>query len=83
MQFCFSSKREWYFNLFYRTLNPKENNKIADKFLEEHKDFEAFNLNLPDSFLRNDFEPLNQHTFFPNRENTDGFFISAFTRVLR
>lgn len=65
------------------TLNPKENNKIADKFLEEHKDFEAFNLNLPDSFLRNDFEPLNQHTFFPNRENTDGFFISAFTRVLR
>lgn len=65
------------------TLNPKENNKIADKFLEEHNDFKAFNLILPDSCLKNDSEPLNQHTFFPNKENTDGFFISAFTRVLR
>ena len=68
--------------LFYSTctLNPEENNKIADKFLEEHKDFEPLCLNVPESIKRGIEEKSNQLTLFPSVNNTDGFFISAFRK---
>ncbi len=69
--------------LFYSTctLNPKENNEIADKFLSEHKDFEAIALNIPENIKRGTDEPVNQLTLFPHINGTDGFFISAFKKV--
>lgn len=63
------------------TLNPEENNKIANKFLNENKQFKAMKINLPKGIIKNDFEPINQHTFFPNINNTDGFFIAGFIKV--
>ncbi len=69
--------------LFYSTctLNPAENNEIADKFLNEHKDFEAWPLNIPENLKRGLDEPSNQLTLFPHVNGTDGFFISAFKKV--
>ena len=69
--------------LFYSTctLNPAENNEIADRFLEEHTDFEALPLNLNENIKRGTDEPSNQLTLFPHLNDTDGFFISAFRRV--
>ena len=68
--------------LFYSTctLNPEENNKIADKFLNEHDDFEALILNIPENIKRGIDEKPNQLTLFPSVNNTDGFFISAFRK---
>lgn len=62
------------------TLNPKENNDIADKFLKEHKNYEPLNLDLK-NLKRNDFSKENQITLFPNVHRTDGFFISKFKKV--
>jgi len=69
--------------LFYSTctLNPAENNIIADRFLNEHKDFEALPLNIPENIKKGTEEPLNQLTLFPHINGTDGFFISAFKKV--
>lgn len=69
--------------LFYSTctLNPKENNEIADKFLKEHSDFEALKLNLNDKIKRGIEESENQLTLFPHINSTDGFFISTFRKV--
>ncbi len=69
--------------LFYSTctLNPAENYEIADKFLKEHKDFEALPLNLNENIKRGMDEPSNQLTLFPHINGTDGFFISAFKKV--
>lgn len=63
------------------TLNPEENNKIADRFLNENKEFKPMKLKLPEKIIKNDFEPINQHTFFPNINNTDGFFVAGFIKV--
>jgi len=63
------------------TLNPDENEKNASKFLEEHSNFEAVNIDkniLPkDNFELKD----NMVTLFPAENSTDGFFISVFKRV--
>lgn len=69
--------------LFYSTctLNPDENNAVADKFLKEHGDFEALPLNVPANIKRGVGEPSNQLTLFPHVNGTDGFFISAFKKV--
>lgn len=69
--------------LFYSTctLNPEENNIIADKFLKEHSDFEALPLNIPENIKKGTDEPSNQLTLFPHINGTDGFFISAFKKV--
>lgn len=69
--------------LFYSTctLNPQENNLIADKFLSEHKDFEALPLNLNENIKKGMDEPSNQLTLFPHINGTDGFFVSAFKKV--
>lgn len=61
------------------TLNPKENQDNANRFLEENPDFEPLklNINVTDSLSEKD----NMITLFPNSQGTDGFFISAFKRV--
>lgn len=61
------------------TLNPKENGKAADRFLREHKDFEPYEINIP-NIMRGIDEPKNQLTLFPHINGTDGFFISAFKK---
>lgn len=63
------------------TLNFKENNAIATKFLKEHKNFKPFEINKQKYRLKNyGFkEPDNQFTIFP-QEGLDGFFIAAFKR---
>ncbi len=69
--------------LFYSTctLNPHENNEIADKFLAEHSDFEALPLNISENITKGIEESVNQLTLFPHINGTDGFFISAFKKV--
>jgi len=62
------------------TLNTWENNENARKFLEEHEDFEAYALKLPDGIKRGVEESENELTLFPHINGTDGFFISAFRK---
>lgn len=61
------------------TLNPEENNKIAERFLNEHSDFEPLPLDLGIKSIIDEKE--NTLTLFPSNGLTDGFFISAFKRV--
>lgn len=62
------------------TLNPSENNLNAEKFLEEHSDFEPVEINLPKNIKRGIDEKPNELTLFPHINNTDGFFISVFRK---
>ena len=62
------------------TLNPSENNLNAEKFLEEHNDFEPVEINLPKNIKRGIDEKSNELTLFPHISNTDGFFISVFRK---
>lgn len=62
------------------TLHRAENGDIADKFLSEHSEFIPSEIVLPDGIQRTVDEPNNQITLFPQVNNTDGFFISAFTK---
>lgn len=62
------------------TLNPKENREVADKFLQENKDFEPYTIKMSDKIKRGINEPENQLTLFPHINNTDGFFISVFRK---
>lgn len=63
------------------TLNPKENGKIADRFLSGHPEFAPYPLRLPQGIARNVWEPDHQITLMPHIHGTDGFFISAFQRL--
>ncbi len=54
------------------TLNPDENEKVVEKFLENNKDFELINLN---------FENSPYIKLLPHIHNTDGFFIAKLSRV--
>ena len=60
------------------TLRQAENREIADRFLQEHNDFEPFPV-LP-GVKRCVDEPEHILTLFPGIHNTDGFFISAFQK---
>lgn len=62
------------------TLNPKENREVAERFLQENKDFEPYNIKLPQNIKRGIKEPDHQLTLFPHINNTDGFFISVFRK---
>lgn len=62
------------------TLNPKENNLNARRFLREHNDFEPFEIKLPKNIKRGFDENPNELTLFPHINNTDGFFISIFKK---
>lgn len=65
------------------TLNPKENGDIAAKFLAEHRDFIPVNLKLPTYIERKIDESANCLTLFPEREGSDGFFISVFKKQVK
>lgn len=65
------------------TLNPVENSENARRFLKEHADFKPSPVVLPDNVLRGINEEENEFTLFPHLNKTDGFFISAFRRVLK
>lgn len=62
------------------TLNPKENNEIADKFLKEHPNYEPVPIEL-EGIKRVHNEPDNQLTLFPSVHGTDGFFIAKFRKL--
>ncbi|MBR2877796.1 MAG: 16S rRNA (cytosine(967)-C(5))-methyltransferase RsmB [Clostridia bacterium] len=54
------------------TINPGENEKVIEKFLENNKDFELIDLNFKNSpYIK----------LFPHIHNTDGFFIAKIRRV--
>ena len=60
------------------TLRKKENEEIAQRFLENHKEFLPIPV-LPE--LKRAYEqPTNMITLFPHLHGTDGFFISAFQK---
>lgn len=61
------------------TLNPAENNENAERFLNEHNNFEPLKLKLNLEHCISEKE--NMLTLFPHFHFTDGFFISAFRRV--
>jgi len=54
------------------TINPAENEKVIEKFLENNKDFELIDLN---------FENSPYIKLFPHIHNTDGFFIAKIRKV--
>ena len=62
------------------TLNPAENHQNAERFLQEHKDFCAAPLKLPEGIRHGIAEEVNELTLFPHITRTDGFFISLFQR---
>ncbi|MFI3324759.1 MAG: 16S rRNA (cytosine(967)-C(5))-methyltransferase RsmB [Clostridia bacterium] len=63
------------------TLNPFENGKVADRFLREHKDFEALEITIPNGLKKTILEPDNQLTMMPFAGDTDGFFVAMFKKL--
>lgn len=59
------------------TVNPAENDRVIDRFLQEHKNFQGV------SFLENFGEPFGGYkaVLFPVNFNSDGFFISKIKRT--
>ncbi len=62
------------------TLNRRENNGNAEKFLQDNRDFRPYPIELPSGVCRRICEKENQLTLFPQTDGTDGFFISVFQR---
>ena len=60
------------------TLNPFENQKTVERFLNEHKSFEPYPI--LSNLERVMGEGENMITLMPHIHNTDGFFISAFRK---
>ena len=57
-------------------VSPEENEQIADAFLAEHPDFTRESFTLPEPVGRTD----GQLTLWPQRHNTDGFYICRMKR---
>lgn len=64
------------------TLNPKENNENAKRFLDEHKEFRGVTLRLPEGVTRAFDEQDYEITLMPHIAGTDGFYIAVFERVV-
>lgn len=62
------------------TLNPAENEEVVKKFVANNSEFEFETIVLPDEMAR---ENEGYITFFPNIDNTDGFFLSKIKRCAR
>ncbi len=56
------------------TLNKRENEAVIEKFLKEHSDFVPHPLKIS---KENDYKA----TLLPHKDNCDGFFISAITKI--
>ena len=63
------------------TLNNAENIGVVQRFLDEHSDFVAQPLDLPEGVSHLIDEPDNVLTLFPFKDMTDGFFIAKFRKV--
>lgn len=61
------------------TLNPAENQEVADRFLRAHPDFAPCPFQLP-GLNRLPGEPAHMLTLLPFGKASDGFFAAAFTR---
>lgn len=62
------------------TLNPAENEEIADRFLQEHPGFSPQILPLAACFTAAGQTPSAKLTLFPHIHGSDGFFIAGFVR---
>ncbi|MEE1219313.1 MAG: 16S rRNA (cytosine(967)-C(5))-methyltransferase RsmB [Ruminococcus sp.] len=60
------------------TLNPKENNENASRFLKEHPDFYGLQLTLPTGVSRAYDENDYEITLMPHSAGTDGFYFAVF-----
>lgn len=63
------------------TLNPAENEKVAERFLNEHPGFAPRPLPLPACFALSHTPPSHQITLFPPVHHTDGFYIAGFIKT--
>lgn len=61
------------------TLNPRENGKVADRFLQVHDEFAPKRIELP-GISRVIDEPEHHLTMMPFSGASDGFFAAAFVR---
>jgi 16S rRNA (cytosine967-C5)-methyltransferase len=59
------------------TIFEEENNFVADRFLENHKNFEAQDIMLP----INKYKQKKYIQLLPNTDNTEGFFMARFKRT--
>ncbi len=62
------------------TLNPAENEQIAERFLSEHPEFSPRVLPLASCFEAAGLTPSHTITLFPHIHKTDGFFIAGFQK---
>ncbi|MBR5539949.1 MAG: 16S rRNA (cytosine(967)-C(5))-methyltransferase RsmB, partial [Clostridia bacterium] len=62
------------------TLNPAENEQIAERFLGEHPEFSPRVLPLTTCFEAAGRISSHTITFFPHIHKTDGFFIAGFQK---
>jgi len=62
------------------TLNPAENEQIAERFLAEHTEFSPRVLPLTTCFEASGLSPSHTITLFPHIHKTDGFFIAGFEK---
>ncbi len=63
------------------TLNPAENEHVAERFLKEHTNFSPRILQLRECFDVLSSKPSHMISLFPHIHNTDGFFIAGFIKT--
>lgn len=63
------------------TLNPAENEEVAQRFLRAHPEFRPRPLPLAPWFAMAGREPGASITLFPHIHNTDGFFVAGFVKM--
>lgn len=62
------------------TLDPAENQQVAERFLREHPEFSPRVLPIEERFTAMGIKPSHMITLFPHIHNTDGFFIAGFIK---
>lgn len=62
------------------TLDPAENQQVAERFLREHPEFSPRVLPIEECFTAMGIKPSHMITLFPHIHNTDGFFIAGFIK---
>lgn len=62
------------------TLNPAENEAVAQRFLKEHPEFSPRTLPLESCFAALGKQPSHMITLFPHIHGTDGFFVAGFCK---
>ncbi len=63
------------------TLNPAENQEVAERFLRENSNFKGAAIELPQTIQRVIKEPNYMATLTPFSGASDGFFIAMFERI--